>query len=104
MDLRDKTVLVTGADGFMGSHLTEMLVREGCKVRALSLYNSFNFWGWLEDVDCKEEIELARACKKTSLVQYIHKIDKSALDLISSRNVSIDLPEKYGFIMLLSLR
>lgn len=46
------TVLVTGADGFIGSHLTEMLVREGYKVRALSQYNSFNHWGWLEDIDC----------------------------------------------------
>ncbi|MCJ9707747.1 NAD-dependent 4,6-dehydratase LegB [Bordetella hinzii] len=53
-----KNVLVTGADGFIGSHLTEMLVREGCKVKALSQYNSFNYWGWLEDVDCKEEIEV----------------------------------------------
>ena len=35
-------VLVTGADGFIGSHLTEMLLAKGCKVRSLSLYNSFN--------------------------------------------------------------
>ena len=44
-----ETVLVTGADGFIGSHLTEMLVKEGYKVKALSQYNSFNYWGWLED-------------------------------------------------------
>lgn len=43
-------VLVTGADGFIGSHLTEMLLREGYEVRALCLYNSFNNWGWLEGV------------------------------------------------------
>lgn len=53
-----KTVLVTGADGFIGSHLTEMLVKEGYKVKALSQYNSFNNWGWLEDVNCLEEIEV----------------------------------------------
>lgn len=53
-----KTVLVTGADGFIGSHLTEMLVKQGCKVKALSQYNSFNYWGWLEDVDCLPEIEV----------------------------------------------
>lgn len=45
-----KNVLVTGADGFIGSHLTELLLESGCNVRALSQYNSFNNWGWLEDV------------------------------------------------------
>ena len=43
-------VLVTGADGFIGSHLTEMLLEKGYSVRALSYYNSFNDWGWLNDV------------------------------------------------------
>src|SRR6185436_16909614 len=43
-----RKVLVTGADGFIGSHLTEALVRAGHDVRALVLYNSFNSWGWLD--------------------------------------------------------
>ena len=51
-------ILVTGADGFIGSHLTEMLVRRGYGVKALSLYNSFNHWGWLEEVDCIGQIEV----------------------------------------------
>jgi len=42
--------LVTGADGFIGSHLTELLLDKGMAVRALSCYNSFNSWGWLEDI------------------------------------------------------
>ena len=43
-----KKVLVTGADGFIGSHLTEELVRKGYEVKAFVLYNSFNTWGWLD--------------------------------------------------------
>ena len=43
-----KQILITGADGFIGSHLTEELVRLGHKVRAFIFYNSFNSWGWLD--------------------------------------------------------
>ncbi len=55
-----KSVLVTGADGFIGSHLTELLVKEGYKVRAFSFYNSFNSWGWLDSLDKEilDEIEV----------------------------------------------
>lgn len=49
------TVLVTGADGFIGSHLTEALVRRGYRVRAFVLYNSFNTWGWLDH--CPAELK-----------------------------------------------
>lgn len=45
-----RPVVVTGADGFIGSHLTEALLAKGYRVRALAQYNSFNNWGWLEDV------------------------------------------------------
>jgi NAD dependent epimerase/dehydratase len=48
MDLKNKKILVTGADGFIGSHLTEELVRRGHSVRAFVYYNSFNSWGWLD--------------------------------------------------------
>jgi len=50
MTLQGKKVLVTGADGFIGSHLTERLLEEGCRVRAFVYYNSFNSWGWLDTV------------------------------------------------------
>src|SRR5881296_3377202 len=43
-----RKVLVTGAGGFIGSHLTEELVRQGHDVRAFVMYNSFNSWGWLD--------------------------------------------------------
>ena len=51
----NKQVLVTGADGFIGSHLTETLVRQGFKVRAFVYYNSFNSWGWLDH--CGEDVK-----------------------------------------------
>lgn len=50
MNREIKHALVTGADGFIGSHLVELLLAEGIKVRALSQYNSFNNWGWLEGI------------------------------------------------------
>lgn len=55
MKLKGKKILVTGADGFIGSHLAEELVRKGCNVRAFVFYNSFNSWGWLDHV--KEDIK-----------------------------------------------
>ena len=48
MKLFGRKILVTGADGFIGSHLAEELVRQGCDVRAFVFYNSFNSWGWLD--------------------------------------------------------
>lgn len=51
-------VLITGADGFIGSHLTELLLAEGFEVIALSQYNSFNFWGWLEDIKLVPELKV----------------------------------------------
>jgi len=53
-----KLALITGADGFIGSHLTELLLEKGFKVRALSFYNSFNYWGWLEDIPANDNLEV----------------------------------------------
>jgi len=50
-----KKILVTGADGFIGSHLTEALVRAGYDVKAFVLYNSFNSWGWLDQ--CVDDVK-----------------------------------------------
>jgi NAD dependent epimerase/dehydratase len=48
MDLKKQKILVTGADGFIGSHMVESLLDKGCQIRAFVFYNSFNSWGWLD--------------------------------------------------------
>jgi NAD dependent epimerase/dehydratase len=60
MNLKNKKILVTGADGFIGSHLTEELVRQGHDVRAFVLYNSFNSWGWLDSLpqEIRDHVEI----------------------------------------------
>jgi NAD dependent epimerase/dehydratase len=50
MHLTGKKILVTGAEGFIGSHLTELLIDSGYEVRAFVLYNSFNSWGWIDSL------------------------------------------------------
>jgi NAD dependent epimerase/dehydratase len=58
MQVASKRILVTGADGFIGSHLVELLVANGAQVVALAQYNSFNDWGWLETLACLPQIRV----------------------------------------------
>lgn len=87
-----KNILVTGADGFIGSHLTEMLVKEGANVKALSQYNSFNNWGWLEDIDCKKDVQVL--CGDVRDAHYIKKITKG-VDVIFHLAALIAIPYSY---------
>lgn len=90
--LTNKKVLVTGADGFIGSHLTEMLVRKKAKVMALSYYNSFNYWGWLEDIGCLKDIEVLSGDIRDP--HYCSKITKD-VDIIFHLAALIAIPYSY---------
>lgn len=84
--------LVTGADGFIGSHLAEMLLAGGNEVRALSLYNSFNFWGWLEDIPARERFEIVTGDIRDA--HYCRKITKD-VDVIFHLAALIAIPYSY---------
>lgn len=90
--LENKKVLVTGADGFIGSHLTEMLVKQGAHVKALAQYNSFNNWGWLEDIDCINDVEVL--CGDIRDPHYIKHISKD-VDIIFHLAALIAIPYSY---------
>lgn len=85
-------VLITGADGFIGSHLTELLACEGYKVKALSQYNSFNDWGWLEDVDCLDKIEVVNGDVRDP--HYCRHITKD-IDIVFHLAALIAIPYSY---------
>lgn len=84
--------LITGADGFIGSHLTELLVREGYEVKALSQYNSFNYWGWLESVDCSSNIEVLSGDVRDP--HYCKHITKD-IDVVFNLAALIAIPYSY---------
>jgi NAD dependent epimerase/dehydratase len=90
--LSNQSILVTGADGFIGSHLTEMLLAKGCKVRALSLYNSFNDWGWLEEVPHNDNLEVV--CGDIRDPHFCKEITKG-IDTIFHLAALIAIPYSY---------
>ncbi|MDR0581291.1 MAG: NAD-dependent 4,6-dehydratase LegB [Holosporaceae bacterium] len=87
-----KSVLVTGADGFIGSHLIDYLVPLTGKVIALSQYNSFNNWGWLEDTEHINDVEIL--CGDIRDAHHIKKITKN-VDVVFHLAALIAIPYSY---------
>ena len=85
-------VLVTGADGFIGSHLTEGLLAEGYNVRALAQYNSFNYWGWLEDIQLTSNLEII--CGDIRDLSFCREICED-IDIIFHLAALIAIPYSY---------
>lgn len=96
----NKTVFVTGADGFIGSHLVESLVQAGARVKALAQYNSFNNWGWLDKVhpDIMTQVEVFPGDVRDA--DYIRQFTKGAeygfhLAALIAIPYSYDAPRSY---------
>ena len=87
-----KKILITGADGFIGSHLTELLSAKGHSIKALSQYNSFNNWGWIEQINCKDQIEILTGDIRDPY--YCNNITKD-VDIIFHLAALIAIPYSY---------
>ena len=95
MDWTTKKVLITGADGFIGSHLTERLIAQGARVRAFVMYNSFNTWGWIDTFSPKDKEAAEIVCgdiRETDLLKQTLK----DIDIVFHLAALIAIPYSYA--------
>jgi len=92
MRLSGKKVFITGADGFIGSHLTEALLERGANIIALVQYNSFNYWGWLEDTEVLEKVSVVTGDVRDA---YFLKKATKGVDVVFNLAALIAIPYSY---------
>lgn len=85
-------ILVTGADGFIGSHLVEMLLEKGYEVTALSQYNSFNDWGWLEQIPQSSNLKIVSGDIRDP---HFCKVITNGIDIVFHLAALIAIPYSY---------
>jgi NAD dependent epimerase/dehydratase len=94
LDYRDKRVLVTGADGFIGSHLAEALVSRGARVMALAAYNSFDSHGWLDDLPACVQSTMTRLRGDVRDPAFVRRI-VGGQDIVFHLAALIGIPHSY---------
>jgi len=94
MDWANKKVLITGAEGFIGSHLTERLVALGAEVKALVMYNSFNTWGWIDTFRTSEKNKLHIICADIREADLLKSTLKD-IDIVFHLAALIAIPYSY---------
>jgi UDP-glucose 4-epimerase len=94
LDYRDKKVLVTGADGFIGSHLTEALVSTGARVTALAAYNSFDSHGWLDDLPPSVQASMTRLRGDVRDAAFVRRV-VDGQDIVFHLAALIAIPHSY---------
>ena len=87
-------ILITGADGFIGSHLTELFFKKGYKVTAVVQYNSSNNWGWVEEINCKNKINVISGdIRDKEFCEYATK----NIDIVIHLAALISIPYSYKY-------
>lgn len=94
LKLANKNIFVSGADGFIGSHLVERLVKIGANVIALSYYNSFNYWGWLDSLD-KDILKSIKVVSGDVRDSYFIKSALKDIDVVFHLAALIAIPYSY---------